>query len=217
MDNFGSRLQTYITPEVTCNYTFYIASDDNGGLSLSSDINPSNKLQIAYVRGWTSSRQWDKYPEQQSPPIFLEKGIQYYLEAIYKEGGGGDRLAIAWECSDHNITLDVIDASHTRYDEFIPTDLVSLVDVPTSPLQRCEGDCNSDADCDASLECFIRTGTEDVLGCNSTGAGTSANGYCAHRPWKNTLFTKGNNGLPAVNFPLGNCEVSLFDISSLEL
>ena len=111
--NFGSRLETYITPPVTCDWIFYISSDDNGQLNLSTDTNPSNKVQIAHVGGWTSSRQWNKFPEQMSVPIRLEAGGLYYLEAMYKEGGGGDNLAIAWECLDHSITLEVIDASHT--------------------------------------------------------------------------------------------------------
>ena len=112
-DNYGCRLQTYITPPVTCNYTFYMASDDAGELNLSTDTNPSNKVKIAWIDNWAGSRDWTKYATQKSDPIHLEKGSLYYLESRFKEGGGGDNLAIAWECMDHDIALEVIDASHT--------------------------------------------------------------------------------------------------------
>ena len=130
MDNFGSRLQTYIMPPKTCNWNFYIASDDNGLLCLSTDTNPAHKIPIASVSSWTSSRQWDKFPsEQKSAPIYLEQGSLYYLEAKYKEGGGGDNLAIAWECLDHGIPLEVIDASYTRTS--VPA--VAVTSSPTRP------------------------------------------------------------------------------------
>ena len=80
-DNYGCRLQTYITPPVTCNYTFYMASDDAGELNLSTDTNPSNKARIAYINAWAGSRDWYKYTSQMSAPIHLEKGSLYYLES----------------------------------------------------------------------------------------------------------------------------------------
>lgn len=69
----------------------------------------------------------------------------------------------------------------------------------------CEGDCDVDTDCDGpDLQCFQRPGTETVSGC--IGDGRSGSDYCALRPTPNTLFLKGNNGLPDGNFPLGLCE-----------
>src|SRR5207248_997544 len=61
-DNYGSRIRGYICPPSTGNYTFWIASDDNSELWLSSNEQPANKVRIAYVPGWTASRQWTKYP-----------------------------------------------------------------------------------------------------------------------------------------------------------
>lgn len=90
LNDFGSRLQTYLKPPVTCDYTFYIASDDEGVLNLSNNTNPANKQTIASHTGWTSSRAWFKYSTQKSAPIHLEKGDIVYLEALYKEGGKDD-------------------------------------------------------------------------------------------------------------------------------
>ncbi len=97
MDNFGTRVRGYLCVPMSGTYRFWIASDDNGELWLSSDANPVNKQRIAYVPGWTSSRQWDKFPEQRSGAINLVAGQLYYVEALQKEGGGGDNLAVGWE------------------------------------------------------------------------------------------------------------------------
>ena len=54
-----------------------------------------------------------------------------------------------------------------------------LVDVggnPTQPLGACEGDCDTDAECEGSLTCFQRTGSEPVPGC--PGQGTASWDYC---------------------------------------
>ena len=96
-DNYGTRMRGYIYPPVTGDYTFWIASDDNGELWLSSDNNPSNAQRISNVPGWASSREWSKFPQQQSAPISLVEGQRYYIEAFQKEGGGGDNLAVAWQ------------------------------------------------------------------------------------------------------------------------
>ncbi len=95
-DNYGTRMRGYLHAPVTGQYTFWIASDDNGELYLSSDASPDNAALIANVPGWSSSQQWDKYAEQQSNQVSLQAGELYYLEALMKEGGGGDNLAVAW-------------------------------------------------------------------------------------------------------------------------
>ena len=95
-DNYGTRLRGYISPPTTGNYTFWIASDDNSELWLSLNDNPANKLKIASVLDYTDSRQWNKYPSQKTTVISLEQGQLYYIEALQKEGGGGDNLAVGW-------------------------------------------------------------------------------------------------------------------------
>ncbi|MBN1126310.1 MAG: lamin tail domain-containing protein [Sedimentisphaerales bacterium] len=96
-DNYGTRIRAYLHPTVSGNYTFWIASDDNSDLWLSSDANPTNVTRIAYVDSWTSSRQWSWYPSQQSSAIPLQAGQIYYIEAQQAEGNGGDNLAVAWQ------------------------------------------------------------------------------------------------------------------------
>ena len=95
-DNYGSRVRGYIAPPVSGQYTFWIASDDQGELWLSSDENPINKVKIAEVEGWTNPREWNKYPSQRSASINLVAGQKYYIEALLKEGTGRDHLAVGW-------------------------------------------------------------------------------------------------------------------------
>ena len=95
-DYYGVRIRGYICVPTTGNYTFWIASDDYGDLYLSTDDNPANMSRIAYHTGWTNSRQWNKYPEQKSSPIYLVSGQQYYVEVLMKEHLVGDNLAIGW-------------------------------------------------------------------------------------------------------------------------
>ena len=49
LDNYGTRLRGYLCPAVSGNYTFWIASDDNGELWLSTDETEANKTLIANV------------------------------------------------------------------------------------------------------------------------------------------------------------------------
>lgn len=95
-DNYGARLRGFVVPPADGEYTFFIASDDHGELWISPDADPDNADLVATVTGWTSPQEWDKFPEQTSAPISLKKGSVIYVEALMKEGGGGDNLAVAW-------------------------------------------------------------------------------------------------------------------------
>ena len=96
-DNYGGRIRGYILPPATGSYTFWIASDDNSELWLSTGEDPANKAMIAHVPGWTPSRSWSVFGQQRSAPVTLVGGKRYYIEALQKEGGGGDNLAVAWQ------------------------------------------------------------------------------------------------------------------------
>jgi len=95
-DTYGTRIRGYITPAVTGSYVFWISSDDASELWLSTSDDPDYKTLIASVPGWTNSREWNKYPSQQSAAINLVSGQQYYVEALHKEAYGGDNVAAGW-------------------------------------------------------------------------------------------------------------------------
>ncbi|HEY3322391.1 MAG TPA: PA14 domain-containing protein [Planctomycetota bacterium] len=96
-DNYGQRMHGYFIPPATGQYTFYIASDDNSELWLSTDNTPANIVKIAAVTSWTNSRAWTTYASQKSAPISLTAGNRYYIRALQKEGGGGDNLAVGMD------------------------------------------------------------------------------------------------------------------------
>src|SRR5262249_53011835 len=52
LDQYGQRLSGYLTPPTTGEYTFYLASDDQGALFLSTDEDPTHKVQIASEPIW---------------------------------------------------------------------------------------------------------------------------------------------------------------------
>jgi len=96
-DNYGTRIRGFLYPPADGSYTFWIASDDNSQLWLSTDADPCHAVQIAYVNDWTNSREWTKYSSQASSPKPLLAGQKYYIEVLQKEGTGGDNIAVAWE------------------------------------------------------------------------------------------------------------------------
>lgn len=95
-DNYGTRIRGYLTAPQTGAYTFWIASDDNSELWLSSNDQAASKVKIASVTDWTNSREWSKYASQKSSAVNLTAGSRYYIEVLQKEGGGGDNVAVGW-------------------------------------------------------------------------------------------------------------------------
>eukprot|EP00761_Pharyngomonas_kirbyi_P010107 gb/GECH01010125.1/.p1 GENE.gb/GECH01010125.1/~~gb/GECH01010125.1/.p1 ORF type:complete len:3495 (+),score=610.83 gb/GECH01010125.1/:1-10485(+) len=93
--HFGEQMKGIFSPPVTGNYTFYFNSDDEGELYLSTDTSPGNKTLIASVPGHTKFHQWRRYSAQISEPVLLEKQQDYYMESIFKQGGGASQLSVA--------------------------------------------------------------------------------------------------------------------------
>jgi hypothetical protein len=112
-ENYGQRLSAIFTAPISGQYTFWIAGDDYCGLFLSTDATREKRRQIAGVPGWTSPREWGRYPEQQSLPVTLVAGGRYYIEALQKEAGGGDNLSVRW------LRPDGVDEGPIPLDHFI--------------------------------------------------------------------------------------------------
>jgi hypothetical protein len=96
-DHYGQRVSGYITAPQTGDYTFWIASDDNSELWLSTDECPSNAQKIAFVNGWTGQHEWTKFLSQRSPAIPLVTGKRYYIEALQIDNDQTDYLAVGWQ------------------------------------------------------------------------------------------------------------------------
>jgi hypothetical protein len=95
MDNYGGRLSGWIVPPETAEYEFFIRSDDNSELSLSTDDSPANATVIASEGGCCGPFEEPGMPET-SAPVSLTAGNRYYIQALWKEGNGGDYCDVAW-------------------------------------------------------------------------------------------------------------------------
>lgn len=97
LDNYGARIEGWITPQESGDYEFFLRSDDGGELWLSSDDSESNLRLICEELDCC-----DPFMEPEtddlatSLPVKLEAGESYYIMLLYKEGGGGDWAQAAW-------------------------------------------------------------------------------------------------------------------------
>ena len=116
-DNYGGQMIGYFYPPVTGDYVFYLSADDGSNLYLSTDDTAANKKLIAQESGWSNPRNWETIGGGSTIPaknsqtftgtqwaakdpaggakITLTANKAYYIEALFKEGGGGDNLAVA--------------------------------------------------------------------------------------------------------------------------
>lgn len=106
-EGYGSRVRGYVVPPVSGDYTFYLSSDDRGELWLDFRGEPE---RLAYVDGWTSPEEWDKYASQRSVNVRLEAGRRYYVEVLHVDEWRGDHVAVAWEGP--GISRAVIDSAY---------------------------------------------------------------------------------------------------------
>lgn len=126
-DSFAVRVTALFKPLVSGNYVFFVCTDDDGDLFLSTDATPANKRQVAAETGWSGIRNWtgangngvgltaaqsvaqkrsDQWvPDPLAPPptppfasgIPLVAGTSYYIELAADEGGGGDNFAATFK------------------------------------------------------------------------------------------------------------------------
>ena len=112
-DNYGVQILGYFYPPSSGNYTFFLSADDGAQLFLSTDTDPANKKLIAQESGWSNARSYttvgggstvaeknsSTFTGSQWPgggaAITLTGGQPYYIEALMKEGGGGDNLSVS--------------------------------------------------------------------------------------------------------------------------
>ncbi|MBW8042650.1 MAG: hypothetical protein FVQ85_22010, partial [Planctomycetes bacterium] len=104
-NDYGGQIHGWLHPAKSGDYTFWIATDDDSDLFLSTDDQPANAVRIAYIRGWCPTYDWyngggTNNLFQESVPISLVGGQKYYIMARWKEGGGGDHCQVAWQGPD---------------------------------------------------------------------------------------------------------------------
>jgi hypothetical protein len=117
--SFVERISGYFIPPTNGAYVFFLSSDDDSDLFLSTDSSIANKKLIAQEAGYSGTRNWQtaggngstasqKRSDQWSPDggttvpysagISLVAGQKYYIEAVHRNNaGGGESLAITYQ------------------------------------------------------------------------------------------------------------------------
>jgi len=112
-DNWSERFSGYFTPTVGGNYVFFVQSDDDADLWLSTDATRDAKRLIAQETNWGGYRLWatggdlaqkrsdtwtnDVGTAPYSAGIPLVAGTKYYIEADHHEGGGGNNFSLSYK------------------------------------------------------------------------------------------------------------------------
>jgi hypothetical protein len=118
--NYATRNSGWFIPPATDKYVFFVASDDNSDLFLSTDDSMKNKTLIAQEPGYSGYDSWivsgdgaaTSAPQKRSdqwtagatgvnPPwangIPLTKGQPYYIELDHQQVGGGDDFSVTYQ------------------------------------------------------------------------------------------------------------------------
>ena len=97
-NDYGARVSGWVKAPVTGPYLFFIVADDAGELRVSTDVNPATKRLVASVATYNaSSTSWTQYGSQTSEPVELQAGQYYYVEALMKQGSGGNFVRVGWQ------------------------------------------------------------------------------------------------------------------------
>ncbi len=118
--NYVTRESGWFIPPATDKYVFFVATDDDSDLWLSSDSTMAKKQVIAQEEGWSPydswltsgdgaatsaaqkrSDQWTLDATGVNPPnaagIALTQGEPYYIELDHHQGGGGDVFSVTYQ------------------------------------------------------------------------------------------------------------------------
>ena len=90
-ENYGARMRGVFVPPSSGNWRFYLRSDDASQVFFNPN-GPDAAGRQLILNETGCCGDWNKYA---SPTFPLVAGQSYYLEMLYKEGGGGDYGKVA--------------------------------------------------------------------------------------------------------------------------
>lgn len=114
--NYALRIQAYFIAPQNGLYTFLVASDDQSRVYLSASDKEIDKKEILSQGGYANYQQWYKQPDQKSAKIKLEVGKKYYIEGIFREGGGADHMSIGAIFPDGTSALPITNSYLSEYE-----------------------------------------------------------------------------------------------------
>jgi hypothetical protein len=187
---YGGRMHGWIVPEQTGQYEFFIRSDDASQLFLSSDDNPANAAQIAEETGCCGAFE-ESGATETSSPIALTAGKRYYIQALWKEGTGGDYCQVAWR--------KVGDATPARSLQVIPGNLLeSFVSPgtftpPTVAISAPAAGSSFDLKAPVTITASATSASGKAITKVEFFSGTKKIGEAAKRPYTITLSSLGED------------------------
>ena len=95
-DRYAQKVSAYLSVPEDGLYDFWIASDDASELRISPDISAEKAELVARINGYSGENNWGNN-SQVKTQISLKAGQFYYIEALHKEGTGGDHMSVAWQ------------------------------------------------------------------------------------------------------------------------
>lgn len=125
-EQYGGRLRALFIPPTSGNWVFYLSSDDAGQLF----FNPNGASEDGKILVQNETGCCNPYSAHATAPFALEAGRAYYLEAIYKEGGGGDYCHV-WAGPEGVLPPSAAAAALTEADA-IPGSMLGAVAAPAN-------------------------------------------------------------------------------------
>ena len=192
-DNYGGRMSGVLTAPETGTYRFFIASDDHGLLRISTDADPANAVRVAEETGCCKNFTLDD--GGLSGTVDLVEGQQYYMEALLKEGGGGDWMTVGWRKPSEDI-----DSAPGGNQEGIPgkyfTGTVRVPALPALSASVSPGNDAVDVTPDGSITLSITEGatTLDVASVSISLNGTKLEHTVAEGTWSKTFSIVSQEG-----------------------
>jgi uncharacterized repeat protein (TIGR01451 family) len=96
-DNYGVKVYSYFVPPTNGNYKFWIRSDDGFQFYMNTNgTSPAGKVLIAENAGANANYTVGSTPANSVTNITLVANTPYYIEALMKEGTGGDGFSVMW-------------------------------------------------------------------------------------------------------------------------
>jgi hypothetical protein len=113
-DQYGARLSGWITPTITGDYNFYIRSDDNSQLYISTDDTEANLQLVAEELNCCNPFMEPGHSQTTASPLHLVAGQKYAIQVLHEEGTGGDYVQVAWQAaSGTNVAATLVPLTST--------------------------------------------------------------------------------------------------------
>jgi hypothetical protein len=140
-DNYVNRVSGFFTAPSNGVYVFYVNSDDDSDLFISTNGVPANKMLIAQESGWSNQRAWNSAggggsvaSQKRSDTFTPDGGITYpgnpdylgglplsagqvcWVEAVHHNGSGGNNFEATFK---EVYGVDVVDGDVSQFAPFV--------------------------------------------------------------------------------------------------